>query len=189
MGIRSVSRKAVFLDRDGVLNEAVVRDGKPYPPASLAEMRIFPDAAATLQLLKERDFLLLVVTNQPDVSRGTQNRESIEEMNRAMRKALPLDDILVCYHSDEDRCDCRKPLPGLFFQAAEKYGVKLPDSFMIGDRWRDIDAGQAAGCRTIWIDYGYSERGPASPPNARVRDLGEAVQWVLQADQALAGTG
>jgi D-glycero-D-manno-heptose 1,7-bisphosphate phosphatase len=183
MGIRSINQKAVFLDRDGVLNEAVVRDGKPYPPASLAEMRILPDVAVSLQLLKERSFLLLVVTNQPDVSRGTQDRETVEEMHRAMRAILPLDDILVCYHSDLDRCECRKPLPGLLFQAAEKYGVDLAASFMIGDRWRDIDAGNAAGCRTILIDYGYSERAPGVPPDARVSSLTEAAEWVIRADQ------
>jgi N-acetyl-alpha-D-muramate 1-phosphate uridylyltransferase len=175
--------KAVFLDRDGVLNEAVVREGKPYPPGNLREMRIFPEAAALLQRLKELGFLLVVVTNQPDVSRGKQDRETVEEMNRALSAALPLDEVLVCYHSDHDGCSCRKPLPGLFFQAAERFGIDLPASFMIGDRWRDVDAGHAAGCRTVLIDYGYRESSPTAKPDARVHSLEEAVRWVIAAER------
>ena len=178
-----MKRKAVFFDRDGVLNEAVVRDGKPYPPGSLLEMRVFPDAAAALQLLKDHGFLLIVVTNQPDVGRGTQSRETVEEMHRAMRTVLPLDDIRVCYHSGSEGCQCRKPLPGLLLQAAEDRGISLAESFLIGDRWRDIDAGHAAGCKTILIDYGYAEQQPAAPPEARVPSLGDAVRWVLKMDR------
>src|ERR1700704_4805749 len=106
-------RRAVFLDRDGVLNEAVVRDGKPYPPATPAELQIIPGTAEALLRLKEKEFLLFVVTNQPDVARGSQTREAVEEMGRRLRAELPLDDVLTCYHDDQDGCDCRKPRPGL----------------------------------------------------------------------------
>ena len=174
--------RAVFLDRDGVLNRAVVRDGKPYPPPSAAEMQIAEGAAEALRLLKARGFLLLVVTNQPDVARGTQSMFAVEEIHRLLAAALPVDAFLVCPHDDRDACDCRKPLPGLLLQARARYAIELANSFLIGDRWRDIDAGKAAGCRTIWIDCGYRERGPSTPPDATVSSLPEAVGWILSAE-------
>jgi len=179
-------RRAVFLDRDGVLNEAVVRNGKPNPPAEPADLRIIPGTAEALARLKEREFLLLVVTNQPDVARGLQKRENVEEIDRRLRAELPLDDVLVCFHDDQDGCDCRKPLPGLVMRAVQQYGIDLSASYLIGDRWRDIDAGANAGCKTIWIDRGYAERLPASAPDARVRSLPEAVDWILDTAPELA---
>ena len=172
-------RRAVFLDRDGVINEAVIRDGKPYAPDTPAEVRIPEGTAEALAKLKERDFLLLVVTNQPDVARGTQARQVVEEIHLHLQSRLPLDGIFACYHDDVDRCECRKPLPGLVTLAAAQYGIDLGRSFLAGDRWRDIDAGARAGCRTIWIDRGYAERGPDSAPDARVSSLPEAVEWIL----------
>jgi D-sedoheptulose 7-phosphate isomerase len=172
-------RRAVFLDRDGVLNEAVVREGKPHPPASLSDLRVFPDAATALARLKQHEFLLLVVTNQPDVARGKQKRDVVEEIDRHLRAELPLDDVFTCFHDDADACDCRKPRPGLLKRAAQQYGIDLSRSYLAGDRWRDIDAGASAGCRTIWIDHGYSERPPSAVPDARVASLAEAVEWIL----------
>jgi len=177
MGVDSL--KAVFLDRDGVLNRVVVRQGRPYPPADLAELEILPDAAAALTKLKQRGFLLLVVTNQPDVARGRQQRAEVEKMHAAIEKALPIDEFFVCYHDDQDGCDCRKPKPGLLLEATEKYGLEMKESYLVGDRWRDIDAGEAVGCTTIWIDYGYRERGPSHAPTARVRSLDEAARWIV----------
>ena len=172
-------RRAVFLDRDGVLNEAMVRDGKPYPPPSVADLRIVDGAADGLARLRQRGFLLLVVTNQPDVARGTQTKAAIDEMHHAIAERLLVDEFLVCAHDDSDHCGCRKPAPGLLLEAASRHGVDLSRSFMIGDRWRDVDAGRAAGCRTIFIDYGYRERGPSVEPDARVKSLTEAVDWIV----------
>jgi D-glycero-D-manno-heptose 1,7-bisphosphate phosphatase len=172
-------RRAVFLDRDGVLNHAVVRDGKPYPPPSAAEMKIVESAPADLARLKALGYLLLVVTNQPDVARGTQTMEEIDAMHREMRKTLPVDEFLVCAHDDKDGCDCRKPAPGLMLMARDRHGIDLPGSFLIGDRWRDADAGRAAGCRTVFLDFGYRERGPSVPPDARAGSLSEAVDWIV----------
>ncbi len=174
--------KAVFLDRDGVLNEAVIRDGRPYPPGGVENLRIDPDAPAALQSLKAAGFLLIVVTNQPDVARGTQLRSDVEVFNRALAARLPLDDFFVCWHDDPDRCSCRKPQPGLLLQAAARYGIDLAASFLIGDRWRDVDAGAAAGCRTILIDRRYRERSPAHEPEFRTVSLKEAVEWILKTD-------
>jgi D-sedoheptulose 7-phosphate isomerase len=173
-------KRAVFLDRDGVLNEAVVQDGKPYSPADAASLRILAGTAEALARLKERGYLLLVVTNQPDVARGKQKRDAIEEMNRRLRAELPLDEVLTCYHDDADHCECRKPRPGLITGAAQQHGIDLSHSFLIGDRWRDVDAGKNAGCKTILIDRGYTERAPASAPDVRVESLSGAVDWILK---------
>lgn len=172
--------RAVFLDRDGVINHAIVREGKPYPPAGSAQLEILPEVPEALAELKRNGFLLVVVTNQPDVARGTQRREIVEWMHEILTAALPLDNILVCYHSDEERCACRKPLPGLLLEAAREYAIDLKQSFMVGDRWRDIEAGYNAGCTTIFIDRAYEERGPAREPHVRVKSLREAADWILQ---------
>jgi D-glycero-D-manno-heptose 1,7-bisphosphate phosphatase len=181
VGIGAVNR-AVFLDRDGVLNRAVVRGGKPYPPSSLTELEILPGVAEALTDLKQRGFLLLVITNQPDVARGTQTREAVEELHRALARALPLDGFFVCYHDDKDDCVCRKPRPGLLLEAAWLCAIDLSRSFLIGDRWRDIEAGSNAGCATVLIDYGYAERAPAKEPQARVKSLRQAADWILRQD-------
>jgi D-glycero-D-manno-heptose 1,7-bisphosphate phosphatase len=183
MGIRPLKR-AVFLDRDGVLNEAVIRDGKPYPPDSAAEVEIVAGASAALHRLKALGLPLIVVTNQPDVGRGKQTLAAVEAIHARLRRELPVDDFLSCFHDDADRCSCRKPLPGLILEGAARHDADLARSFMVGDRWRDIDAGRAAGCRTIWIDPGYRERGPSEPPDAKVASLNEAVQWIVQRIQA-----
>jgi D-glycero-D-manno-heptose 1,7-bisphosphate phosphatase len=172
--------RAVFLDRDGVLNRAIVRDGKPYPPASLGELEIVENAAGSLQRLKNLGFLLLVVTNQPDVARGTQTLDTIHTLHEAMLETLPLDDFLICPHDDQDGCLCRKPLPGLLLEAQARYGIDLGNSFLVGDRWRDIDAGRAAGCRTVLLDHNYRERGPSLPPDVKVVSLQDAVAWIVR---------
>src|SRR5579863_6679500 len=173
------ARPAVFLDRDGVLNRAFVRDGKPYPPSGLEELELMPEVASSLFDLKAHGFDLYVITNQPDVARGAQSRETIEAMHRKLASLLPVDDILVCYHDDKDHCDCRKPKAGLLYEAQRKHNIDLARSFLVGDRWRDIDAGHAAGCKTVLIDYGYRERKPAQAPEATVRSLREAADWIM----------
>jgi D-sedoheptulose 7-phosphate isomerase len=172
--------RAVFLDRDGVLNRAIMRNGKPYPPGSVAELEITPGAKDVLESLREKGYKLLVVTNQPDVSRGITTRETVDVINRKLASELPLDDVFVCCHSDEDHCDCRKPKAGLLQEAARRHHIDLAASFIVGDRWRDVEAGQNAGCRTILIDDQYEERQPVRPPDARVRSLREAADWILQ---------
>ena len=172
-------RRAVFLDRDGVLNQPVLRNGTPHPPDTVDELEIIPGAARALQRLTQAGYLLIGASNQPDVARKTQTRENVEAINRLILEELPLEEILVCYHDDPDECRCRKPKPGLILEAAERYNVDLASSFMIGDRWRDIEAGQNAGVKTILIDYGYQEKLHAKPPDSTVPDLDRAVDWVL----------
>jgi D-glycero-D-manno-heptose 1,7-bisphosphate phosphatase len=173
-------RRAVFLDRDGVINQSVVRDGKPYPPESVLEMRILPGVAESLASLRNAGFLNIVVTNQPDVATGAQSIETVAAMHARLKAALPLDDIKVCYHLDADRCECRKPKPGLLLRAAREFGIDLAKSYMVGDRWRDVAAGQAAGCSSFFIDYGYRERRP-DPPFIPVKSMAEAGDRILAA--------
>jgi D-glycero-D-manno-heptose 1,7-bisphosphate phosphatase len=169
---------AVFLDRDGVLNRAIVRNGRPYPPATLEAFQILPGVQQALESLRNGGFLLIGVTNQPDVARGTQRREVVEAMNAQLLAETPITAIFVCYE-DGDDCPRRKPNPGLLLEAAEAYRIDLAASFMVGDRWRDIDAGRRAGCKTVFIDLGYAERLPSPAADYRALDLADAAEWIL----------
>lgn len=173
-----MTHRAVFLDRDGVINRAFVRNGKPYPPSGLEELDILPGVPEALSRLSAAGFFLVVVTNQPDVARGRQSRETVEAIHETLRKALPIDDIRVCYHDDADRCPCRKPAPGMLHQAASDLGLELSACFLVGDRWRDVAAGKVAGCTTVFIDYGYSEK-CLEKPDKIVKSLSEAADWIL----------
>jgi D-glycero-D-manno-heptose 1,7-bisphosphate phosphatase len=162
--------RAVFLDRDGVLNETFVRDGVAYPPATPAETRILSGVSQAIAALKKLGFLLIVVTNQPDVARGTQTAAGVEAINQVLAGALPLDEFRVCAHDNRDNCSCRKPEPGMLLAAAETHNIDLRRSFMIGDRASDVLAGAAAGCRTILIERSYS-RVDTCRPDFKAADL------------------
>jgi D-glycero-D-manno-heptose 1,7-bisphosphate phosphatase len=179
MGITStVAARVVFLDRDGVLNRAIYRDRVPHPPDTLEALEILPGVPDSLARLRDAGFRLVVVTNQPDVARGKQRREVVEAMHARLLSILPLDEIRVCYHDDADGCACRKPGPALLTQGGP---VDFARSVMVGDRWRDVEAGRAAGCATVLIDTGYA--GPlAHEPDLRVSSLAEAADWILARD-------
>ncbi len=172
-------KRAVFLDRDGIINRAVVRDGRPYPPATVEEFELLPGVEAAIHALREARFLVIVVTNQPDVATGVQRRHVVEAMHDKLRAAGLCDDIKACYHTDFDGCECRKPKPGMLIEAAREWQIDLAQSFMVGDRWRDVAAGKAAGCYTFFVDYEYRER-PADSPDAVVGSLEEAGRRILQ---------
>ena len=175
-------RRAVFFDRDGVLNKAIVREGRPYPPKNLSEFTLENGADSALRSLADSVPLMFVVSNQPDVARGTQVRGNVEELNSLLAARLPITQFYVCYHDDSDKCDCRKPLPGLLLQAAEEHDVDLSRSYMVGDRWRDIAAGAAAGCTTVFIDRKYDEEMPQIRPHATVASLADAVAFILTSE-------
>lgn len=170
--------KAVFLDRDGVLNVAVVKNGKPYPPKTVAELVIPAEVLPALELLKALGYLLIGATNQPDVARGATELKTVERINQALLAKLPLQEIRVCYHDDKDNCHCRKPLPGLLMDAAEEHEIDLEKSFMIGDRWKDVAAGQGAGCKTIWLNKDYDEKAPEKMPDYTTNSLLAAANWI-----------
>ncbi len=174
-------RRAVFLDRDGVINRPIVREGKPYPPTTVEQFEILPGVPEGCQRLHDAGFLLIVATNQPDVGRGNLERSRVEEIHAAMLKSVPIDQVLVCYHAGEafgESCNCRKPKPGMLLSAAKAFGIDLAQSFMIGDRWRDMECGRRAGCRTIFVDWDYREV-CAEEPNYRVSNLMEAAEIVV----------
>ena len=171
--------KAIFLDRDGVINHANLIDGKPHPPKDISELILLPKVTEALQLLKGAGYLLIVITNQPDVVRGKTKIETVEAINQFLKDSLPIDDIFTCYHDDIENCDCRKPKPGNILKAADKYNINIPSSFMIGDRWRDIEAGESAGCKTFFIDYSYQEKQPESY-DYKVKSLYEAAKIILE---------
>jgi D-glycero-D-manno-heptose 1,7-bisphosphate phosphatase len=173
--------RAVFLDRDGVINRALEREAKPYPPRSLAEFEILPEVPTACAKLKAAGFLLVVVTNQPDVGRGTLKQEIVETIHAEMCRRLPIDRVEVCYHHGQgaSECDCRKPKPGMLLRAAKELGIDLAQSWMVGDRWRDIDCGHAAGCRTIFIDRGYAEE-LRQKPDFSAGNLAGAADIILR---------
>jgi D-glycero-D-manno-heptose 1,7-bisphosphate phosphatase len=173
-----MKQRAVFLDRDGVLNRAFVVEGVPHPPTSVAELEILPGVAESLTALSQAGFRLIVVTNQPDIARGRQSFDGVNRLNTVLRAQLQIDDVYVCPHDDQDGCDCRKPRPGMLLCAAQEHGIDLGHSVMVGDRDRDIQAGRAAGCRTVYVDGGYGKP-PQPPADLNVRSLHEAVAWII----------
>jgi D-glycero-D-manno-heptose 1,7-bisphosphate phosphatase len=167
----------VFLDRDGVLNEPLIVGGLPIPPDSVDDLVVTAGAEEACQTLSKAGFLLIMVTNQPDIARGTRDRESVDAINRELRRRLRLDDVLVCPHDDSEDCACRKPRPGMILEAARRWNIRLSDSVMVGDRWRDIEAGRDAGCRTVLVARDYDEL-PARDPDLVVGSLRQAVPWI-----------
>jgi D-glycero-D-manno-heptose 1,7-bisphosphate phosphatase len=170
-------RRAVFLDRDGVINRGVVKEGKPFAPFTIDEFEIFPGVAEALESLRAAGFLLIVTTNQPDAARGNGSLDGVKEINAHMLKVLPIDDLFVCFHDDKDLCVCRKPKPGMIFAAAFKHEVQVSRSFMVGDRWRDIGAGKNAGCGTILVNAFPEEKRIAA--DIELADLPAAARWIL----------
>ena len=180
------TRAAVFLDRDGVLNEVDVRDGTPHPPSGVEHLRVLPGVVEACYRLRELGFALVVVTNQPDIARGKQTRDEVDRLHDVLRARLPLDDIVVCAHDDADDCPCRKPRPGMILDAAARLDLDLAESVCVGDRWRDVEAGKRAGVMAIFVDRGYGERRPTDA-DATVASLPEAVE-VIESQRVKGGT-
>jgi len=174
-------KRAAFLDRDGVLNASITNQGIPVPPRSVEEVVILEGVEESVKLLKLHDFLPVVVSNQPDVARGITSILNVNEINAHIRDKLDIQHFYVCFHDNKDLCACRKPLPGLIYSAAAQLDLSISNSFLVGDRWRDIEAGQRAGCKTFFIDYSYSETQPKKP-FIRVSSLLEAVEIMTGAN-------
>lgn len=175
----------MFLDRDGVLNRAFVRGGRPYAPRSLDEFEVLAEAPAAVRALKDAGYLAIVVTNQNDVKQGLVAADVLEAMHVRLRQAMPLDDIYVCLDANDSRC--YKPAPGMLHDAAARWSIDLSRSYMVGDRWRDVGAGRAAGCITCFIDRHYDEP-LRDRPDHTVGDVAEAAALILRAS-ASAGEG
>jgi D-glycero-D-manno-heptose 1,7-bisphosphate phosphatase len=180
MGVGALKR-AVFFDRDGVLNEAFVRDGVPHPPASFAELRISAGAARAVRAVRDAGFLAIAVTNQPDVARGTATLAAVDAINAAVAKRLGLDAVYTCPHDDADGCECRKPKPGLLLAAARDHDIDLAASFLVGDRTKDITCGRAAGCATIFLDHHYPETKTTPGADYTIKSMADLPLVILSA--------
>jgi transaldolase len=176
----SANRAAVFLDRDGVLVVPEFRDGRSYAPTTLDDFHIYPDAPPALARLKAEGYTLVVVSNQPDVGKGIIATEVLAEMNRRLFASLPVDDIRMCTHRQDEACDCRKPKPGMLLAASKELGIDLDRSFMIGDRKSDIEAGKAAGCKTVFVDLDYTAEEKANDANWVVRSVSQAIDHIIK---------
>ncbi len=183
MGVRAL-RRAIFFDRDGVLNQAPLLDGVPHPPATLGELQLAPGAPEAVLAVRDAGFLAIVVTNQPDVASGTLRRETVDAINGALAARLELDGVYTCPHDDADRCACRKPAPGLVVAAAVEREIVLAQSYLIGDRAKDIACGRAAGCTTAFVDFGYPETTTRPPADIVASSLREAVERIMERETA-----
>ena len=174
--------RAVFIDRDGVINANVERNGRPVAPTRLEDFSLLPGVAEAIGRLKAAGFKVIVITNQPDIATGRTDRATVAAMHDEIRRRLDVDDIKLCAHVDADNCHCRKPKPGMLLEAANEWGIDLAESYCIGDRWRDIEAGRAAGCLTLFVDYGVEQEAPMQPDRI-IGSLTEAVAFILERQQ------
>ena len=175
-------KKAVFLDRDGVLNRSFIKNGKPFPPFDLNNVEILEGVKDAIIALKKENWLVIVITNQPDVARNKASKQNVEKINSYLKLILQFDEIFTCYHDDIDACECRKPKPGMLVAASKKNNIDLNNSYMVGDRWSDIEAGNNVGCKTIFIDYNYNEKKPQNY-NHITKSLKEAAKIILKMDK------
>lgn len=170
--------KAIFLDRDGVINKTIFKMGKPRAPYTLEEFSFIDGVKEAVQSFKDNGFIIIVVTNQPDVARGWVSMEQVELVNNLVKDKLAVDEIKACFHTEKDQCNCRKPKPGMLLEAAESWDIDLEKSFMVGDRLSDVEAGHAAGCKSILVG---GEEKPSSVivPEFYCADLLTASKWIL----------
>lgn len=174
-----IKRKAIFLDRDGVLNKSILVEGRPFAPRSKSHLELLPSVPEAVRLLINAGFELVVVTNQPDLSRGLITNKKLKEIHEEISKLTGLKYFYVCAHNDDDKCECRKPKLGLIFKAVSELNLDIKGSYLVGDRWRDIEAGQKAGLTCFFIDYSYQEKQPLSP-FFRVTSLMEAAHIIIK---------
>jgi D-glycero-D-manno-heptose 1,7-bisphosphate phosphatase len=170
---------AVFLDRDGVLNDSALEDGVPVPPRTADAFRLLPGVVEACRQLADAGLVLVVVTNQPDVARGTLDPADLDAIHDRLRAELPVDHVWVCPHDDVDGCPCRKPRPGMILGAAAELGIDLNRSAAVGDRWRDVEAALRAGVRSVFVDRGYHERLTVAP-DATFESLPAATAYLLE---------
>jgi D-glycero-D-manno-heptose 1,7-bisphosphate phosphatase len=159
----------------------VMRDGRPVAPTRLEDFHLLPGVEESVRALKSAGYLVIVVTNQPDVGSGRTPRATVEAMHDIIRSRLAVDDIKVCFHTNADNCICRKPKPGMILEAAAERAIDLPASFIVGDRWTDVAAGRDAGCGTIFVDDGHAADHPIKADTI-VGSFAEATRIILDRD-------
>ena len=169
--------RAIFLDRDGIINKSKIVKGKPFPPLSLEEFEFNKGIKIFINTLDDKKFKKIIITNQPDFARGKTSKKNIEDIHAFILKHLSIDEIYTCWDSHDGVSDLKKPSPGLILKAAKEHNISLKDSYMVGDRWKDIDAGSRAGCTTIFVDYHYDEELNITPDHV-ISDIREALKII-----------
>lgn len=167
-------KKAFFLDRDGVLIKTDVHNGKPYAIHCEDQFELLPKVKKSIDIIKKNNYMVIVITNQPDVGNNLISKDRVIKINQLLMKNIHIDDLFVCYHSQSMKCSCRKPNIFFFNQAVKKHNISLKKSYMVGDRYSDIEAGYNAGCQTIFINRNYSENKPTFQ-NFNAESLFQAV--------------
>lgn len=179
----SPAQKAVFLDRDGVLTVPEFREGRSFAPTSLDALAFYEDAADAVRALNDAGFIVIVVTNQPDIGAGKVDAAIIDEMHARLRATMPVDDIEVAIETRQQAkglvSDRRKPGTGMLMSAAERWNIDLNTSYMVGDRGSDVEAGLRAGCTSIFIDLGYEAELAATGQAVTVKSVSEAAAWII----------
>ena len=171
--------KAVFLDRDGVINKPIVIEGKSYAPQSLKDFKIFPKVKVAVKKLRNNGFKVFVISNQPDIGNKLIKKKTLNQMHKLLKSKVPVNKIYFCPHTRNDKCKCRKPNPGMIIKASKDSGILLKESYVIGDRKTDIDAGLKAGCKTIFVNHNYVEKKPTKQEKT-VKSLHAAVKYILK---------
>lgn len=173
-------RRAIFLDRDGVINRIIIKEGKPFSPRKFEDFKLVDGVKDILERFRAEGLLNIIVTNQPDIARGLMKKEELQKMHSLIRENLPVDDIFICPHDNADNCNCRKPKPGMLLEAAKKWDIDLNESFMIGDSWKDIEAGRNAGCTTLLIDSPYNKQ---IDSDLRANELSAVAEMILNSQK------
>lgn len=177
MGRSGKLKTAIFLDRDGVINKSIIKNNLPYSPKQKNNFVIIDGVKEAISIFNSLNFIPVVITNQPDVSRGIMTKKMVDWQHSRLYEVLGIENYFTCYHDDSDFCECRKPKAGLIKEASKKLNIDIKKSFLVGDRWKDIKAGQNAGCSCFFIDYQYNEKEP-EPPFQRVNSLLEAARII-----------
>lgn len=174
-----VMNKAIFLDRDGVINRVIMHNGIPNPPIRLSDVYLITGIKELIKKWHDDGYIVIVITNQPDVANNIVTKNKVDKINKYLKSEVMFDDIFVCYHNGNDNCNCRKPKVGLFIEAKTKYNIDFSKSYMIGDRWKDMEAGEKVGCKTIFIDNNYEEKKPIGPDYTfnKVSDIGKVWNY------------
>jgi D-glycero-D-manno-heptose 1,7-bisphosphate phosphatase len=164
----------VFLDRDGVVNKIILKERRPYSPRELDQLEILEGVRDAVQIFQKLRFKVVVITNQPEISRGLITEDLTIEMHNKIREETGIESFYFCRHDDFHDCECRKPKAGMLLKAAEELNLDFSQSYLVGDRWKDIHAGQKVGCKCYFIDNHYDEPRPILPFHT-VKSLYEAA--------------
>ena len=173
-----VINKAVFFDRDGVLNRAIIKDKKPYAPRNFSKFVLYKSTPEFIKILCNKGYKIFLVTNQPDIGNGFTDLSELNKMHDYLCSLIKFDEIFVCLHSQSQKCICRKPSPFFVLEAKKKYNLNLKNSYFIGDRYSDYQTANKAGCNFLFIDRFYRET-PIFSYKKSYKHVNECIKHIL----------